>query len=182
MRPTLATWPCACPSSDGSPQVATPRHTGICFVAFASSQPQNFSPQRFAHTGSRRSVSSGTLLASSLFIPLASPGPHAVPNPVQLSANTLQLVRCIFAPGDHAAIIATLEARCGSGLPLWASPTPEGLERIRFAVLKLSSGSLPEFERAIATANSDWRDVLVAAGFGSSALAHIHWLNEQIHT
>jgi hypothetical protein len=72
---------------------------------------------------------------------------------VQLSANTLQLVRHIFPPEDRAAVIAALEAQCGSGLPLWAAATPEALERIRFAVLKLSSGSLPEFERTIAIAN-----------------------------
>jgi len=105
-----------------------------------------------------------------------------VPDPVQLSANTLQLVRHIFRPEDHAAVIAALEAGCGSGLPLWVSATPEGLERIRFAVLKLSSGSLPEFERAIEIANTDWRDVLVAAGFGSSLLAHIDWLDAQLRS
>ena len=99
---------------------------------------------------------------------------------VQLSANTLQLVQHIFPAEDHAAVIAALEVRCGSALPLWVSTTPEGLERIRFAVLKLSCGSLPEFERAMAVANTDWRDVLVAAGFGSSLLAHISWLDAQI--
>jgi len=106
---------------------------------------------------------------------------HSMSN-VQLSANTLHLVRRIFPPREHALIIATLEARCGSGLPLWDSPTPEGLERIRFAVLKLSSGSVQEFERAIAIANADWRDVLVAAGFGSSVLAHRNWHDAQIRT
>ena len=99
---------------------------------------------------------------------------------VQLSASTLQLVRHLFRREDYAAVIAALQTRCGSGLPLWASATPEGLERIRFAVLKLSHGSLLEFERAIAVANTDWRDVLVAAGFGSSLLAHISWLDAQI--
>jgi hypothetical protein len=99
---------------------------------------------------------------------------------VELSGKTLRLVRHTFAPGDHAAVIAALESRCGSGLPLWVSTTPEGLERIRFAVLKLSSGSIPEFERAIAIANTDWRDVLVAAGFGNSLLAHINWFNAQV--
>jgi hypothetical protein len=101
---------------------------------------------------------------------------------VQLSENTLRLVRHIFPPEDRAAVIAALEARCGSGLPLWASTTPEGLERIRLAVLKLSSGSLPQFERALAIANTDWRDVLVAAGFGNSLLAHINWLDGQIRS
>jgi len=98
---------------------------------------------------------------------------------VPLSAHTLQLVRRIFAPPDHAAVIAALETRCGSGLPLWISTTPEGLERIRFAVLKLSAGSTSEFERAIAIATTDWRDVLVAAGFGNSLRAHTDWFDAQ---
>jgi len=101
---------------------------------------------------------------------------------VQLSENTLRLVRRIFSPADHTAVIAALETRCGSGLPLWVSTTPEGLERIRFAVLKLSSGSLPQFERALAIANTDWRDVLVAAGFGNGLQAHINWLDEQVRS
>jgi hypothetical protein len=101
---------------------------------------------------------------------------------VQLSENTLRLVRHIFTAENHTAIIAALEIRCGSGLPLWVSTTPEGLERIRFAVLKLSSGSLPRFERALAIANTDWRDVLVAAGFGNGLQAHINWLDEQVRS
>lgn len=99
---------------------------------------------------------------------------------VELSENTLRLVRRIFPPEHHEAVIADLAARCGSGLPLWVPATPEGLERIRFAVLKLSHGSLPELGRAIAMANTDWRDVLVAAGFGNSLLAHINWFDAQV--
>jgi len=101
---------------------------------------------------------------------------------VQLSENTLRLVRHIFTAENYAAVIAALETRCGSGLPLWVSTTPEGLERIRFAVLKVSSGSLPQFERALAIANTDWRDVLVAAGFGNGLQAHINWLDEQVRS
>ena len=98
---------------------------------------------------------------------------------VELSENTLRLVRHIFPSAQRACVIAALESKCGSGIPLWVSPTPEGLERLRFAVLKLSSGSLPELERAVAIANTDWRDVLVAAGFGNDLLAHINWLEAQ---
>ena len=50
---------------------------------------------------------------------------------VQLSENTLRLVRHIFTAENYAAVIAALETRCGSGLPPWVSTTPEGLERIR---------------------------------------------------
>ena len=86
---------------------------------------------------------------------------------VELTENTLRLVQRIFPPEHPGAVIESLEARCGPSLPLWHAPTPQGLERIRFAVLKLSSGSLAQFERAIELANADWRDVLVAAGLAT---------------
>jgi hypothetical protein len=96
-----------------------------------------------------------------------------------LSENTLELLRQIFPPEQHAAVATILEARCGLALPLMEAATPEALERIRFAVLKLSSGSLQELERAVSVANKDWRDVLVAAEFANSLLAHVNWFNAQ---
>jgi hypothetical protein len=100
---------------------------------------------------------------------------------IELSEKTLRLVRRIFPPDQHSAVTAMLADGCGSGLPLVDSPTPESLERIRFAVLKLSLGSLSELERAIAVAHSDWRDVLVAAGFGGSLRAHVDWSDQQLN-
>lgn len=64
---------------------------------------------------------------------------------------------------------------CGDNLPLSGAATPVGLERIRFAVLKLSGGDLNELQRAIDLAKADWRDVLVAAGFGSDPNVHKTW-------
>ena len=64
--------------------------------------------------------------------------------------------------------------RCGANLALvndWALL----VERIRYAVLKLSAGSLPELGRHVDVACSDWRDVLVAAGFGNDTRAHLWW-------
>src|SRR5438045_8765208 len=98
---------------------------------------------------------------------------------VPLSERTLRLVRRMFPSDRQAAVVAALEDRCGSGLQLWVSTSPEGLERIRFAVMKLGCGSSPEFERALAIANIDWRDVLVAAGLGSSLVAHLEWADAQ---
>ena len=42
--------------------------------------------------------------------------------------------------------------------------TAQSLERIRYAVLKLSHGDLAELRKAVETPQIDWRDVLVAAG------------------
>jgi len=97
----------------------------------------------------------------------------------KLSANTQHALRQMFPPEQHAAVVAVLETRCGLALPLMETASPEALERIRFAVLKLSSGSLPELERAVSLANTDWRDVLVAAGFANSLLAHVNWFEAQ---
>jgi hypothetical protein len=40
------------------------------------------------------------------------------------------------------------------------------MERVRFAVLKLSGGDLEKLRKAIKLAQTDWRDLLMAAGFG----------------
>ena len=79
-------------------------------------------------------------------------------------------------------MVALLEAECGTNLPFMNRETPESLERIRFAVLRLSRGSMAELARAVSIARVDWRDVLVAAQFASDLDAHHAWLREQIGT
>jgi hypothetical protein len=54
--------------------------------------------------------------------------------------------------------------------------TPDGLERVRFAALKLSEGNMEKLHRAVKLAKADWRDLLVAAGFADSVHAHKHWV------
>lgn len=49
------------------------------------------------------------------------------------------------------------------------------LERVRFAVLKLSGGDLEKLRKAVKLAQTDWRDVLMAAGFGHDVNAHKSW-------
>lgn len=99
---------------------------------------------------------------------------------VALTANTLWLIERMFPSELCASVVALLEAECGSGLPIMGEATPEGLERVRFAVLKLSKGSTTELAREVALAKIDWRDVLVAADFATDVHAHQVWLREQI--
>ena len=101
--------------------------------------------------------------------------PHAT-----LSFSTLRLVSRLFQPEQCSAVVAKLEVECGHDLPFMNNVTSESLERIRFAVLKLSKGSATELDRAIAIAKVDWRDVLVAAQFANSLRAHEDWLHEQL--
>lgn len=92
-----------------------------------------------------------------------------------LSAETARRVDALFLGAERASVIELLSRECGANLPFCEDATPESSERIRFAVLKLSGGAMDELRRAIETAKQDWRDVLVAAGFGESVQAHKKW-------
>jgi len=89
-------------------------------------------------------------------------------------ATTERIVQ-LFALADRDLVSALLLDECGEHLPLLSSSDSAAIERIRFAVLKLSGGDLDALERAVGLAKTDWRDVLVAAGFGSDVKAHFRW-------
>jgi hypothetical protein len=72
-------------------------------------------------------------------------------------------------------VVDVLVHQCGNNLPFCESGTPTSLERIRFAVLKLSDGDVTKLVSAVHHAQIDWRDVLVWAGFGNDTSAHLRW-------
>jgi hypothetical protein len=93
---------------------------------------------------------------------------------VELSEATLRRLEILFAEPQRARASQLLIEACGNNLPLCESATPAGLERIRFAALKLSGGDLSGLEEAISLAKLDWRDLLMAADFGDTS-AHVSW-------
>jgi hypothetical protein len=48
-------------------------------------------------------------------------------------------------------------------------------ERVQIGVLKISNGNIDELLSAIILAQTDWRDLLIAAGFGHSITEHENW-------
>ena len=95
---------------------------------------------------------------------------------VALSNKTEQRLVAMFpAPREQGQARCILEHECAEDLPLWCDTTGTGLERIRFAVLKLSGGSLDSLVEATCLAQTDWRDALVAAGFADDVDAHLAW-------
>jgi len=92
-----------------------------------------------------------------------------------LTDDTLERIRALFPPELQSTVTDTLAAECSNNLPFFENADEHQLERIRFAVLKLSDGDLLELKRAIHIAKIDWRDVLVAAGFADSVTAHRKW-------
>jgi hypothetical protein len=70
-----------------------------------------------------------------------------------------------FAPADVAAVRAQLDA---AAIPLGSRAAPSERPRIQLAILKLARGDMTKFREAVRVAESDWRDVLVAAGLGNA--------------
>ena len=92
-----------------------------------------------------------------------------------LSDGVLARIDRLFAPHERAAAAALLSERCSADIPgVWNSNATE-IERIQIAALKLSGGDTSELMRAVEIAHHDWRDVLVAAGFGRDVHAHESW-------
>ena len=94
---------------------------------------------------------------------------------VPLSPGTRARLEALFTKEKWEPAAKLLVERCGDGLPLTRGAGDDFWDRVRFAVLKLSEGDLKQLERAVEMANADWRDTLMAAGFGHSATIHRGW-------
>src|SRR4051812_47442816 len=92
-----------------------------------------------------------------------------------LSPATRDRLNIVFASADRDAAENMLVEQCGSNLPLLEKLSPVELERIRFAAIKVSGGNLAGLRNAIDLANTDWRDLLMSAGFGHDLAEHERW-------
>jgi hypothetical protein len=95
-----------------------------------------------------------------------------------LSQRTAQLVETFFSPKDMTEASQWLEEECGNNLPSCQALDEYGMERIRFAAIKLSRGNIHKLLKAIDEARMDWRDLLMAADFGLDVNAHEIWAKE----
>lgn len=93
-----------------------------------------------------------------------------------LSPETERRVLLLFPVEQRDEVRRLLVEECGNNLPFLEKLDAAGLERYRFAALKLSEGELPKLKRAIEVAKVDWRDLLVAAGFGHDVREYERWL------
>jgi len=94
---------------------------------------------------------------------------------IELSRATRARIHTLFPQDQWSTVEDLLRRRCGDDLPFVDSSWSTLAERIRFAVLKLSQGDLEALHREIDEAHVDWRDTLMAAGFGHDASAHKKW-------
>ncbi len=94
-----------------------------------------------------------------------------------LSTRTRQLAQTIF-PDESEFVGTYLVEQCGQNLPFCQDKNEYQLERIRFAALKISGGSLDRLQEAVDQAKRDWRVELVRAGFAHELDAHTKWAND----
>lgn len=94
---------------------------------------------------------------------------------IPLTERTREHVRVLFSVEEVAVAEHLLAEGCAEQMYLTPAATPESLERIRFAALRLSGGTLDGLRSAVALAQLDWRDLLMYAGFGENITAHLRW-------
>ena len=94
---------------------------------------------------------------------------------VELSKGTRKRLHVLFHGEDLELASDLLESDCADNLPLWDDASPTGLERIRYAALKLSDGDLGKLDEAVRLSLTDWRDTLVIAEFGDDPSIHLQW-------
>ena len=91
----------------------------------------------------------------------------------RLSPTVTAVIAALFDPEDHETIAEMLTEECNAER-FYISST-EAVERIQLAVLKISKGRIEKFLAAAELAQLDWRDALMAAGFGNDVEAHLNW-------
>ena len=90
-----------------------------------------------------------------------------------LSPECLDRVAYLFpSKEDREEVRRILEEDCSPSCDWFPR---EKVDRIRYAVLRLSRGRLDRLEDAMTLARTDYRDLLMAAGFGRELESYRTW-------
>jgi hypothetical protein len=100
---------------------------------------------------------------------------------IPLSDRTLSLIKALFKDPFRSRVINALGTEVSEDTPFCTNETPEGMERIRFAVIKLIHEDWKNFDYALKEAKTDWRDLLMAAGFGYSVDEYNRWYQKVLN-
>ena len=92
-----------------------------------------------------------------------------------LSKQTKDIIHCLYKSREALEVCDMLESECGTEALSCDGWTHEQMERIRFGVLKLAHENTLNLNAAISLAQTDWRDLLMSAGFGEELNAHEEW-------
>ena len=99
---------------------------------------------------------------------------------IPLSDGTCRLIDCLFDEPFRSQLRAALVESVSESIPFCENQTPEGMDRIRFAVVKLVASNTGNLDRAINLSQTDWRDLLMGAGFGYDIDQHNAWYDQNV--
>lgn len=100
---------------------------------------------------------------------------------IELTNKTEQLINKLFEEVDRQEASKLLKYECGDNLTFQDDNNSTGMERIRFAAIKLSQGNLAELYYAIELAQKDWRDLLMFSDCAYDLNAHEIWANNVLN-
>jgi hypothetical protein len=80
---------------------------------------------------------------------------------IPLTETMLETIRRDYSTEAQKDVAQLLLDECGDNLPLLESGREREIERVRNAILKLSSGDVDKFLYWLDIAKRDWRDVLI---------------------
>jgi hypothetical protein len=92
-----------------------------------------------------------------------------------LTDATCERIEALFPSLLLTEAIRFLEYDCANNLPSYRRASAKELERVWFAALKISEGNIERLKDAITLAQTDWRDLLVTAGFADDIHAYEKW-------
>ncbi len=81
---------------------------------------------------------------------------------------------------SQSEIERLLLAEVSENIPWHEKSTPEEMERIRFAIIKLTLANEQNLATAVDQAKRDWRDLLMMADFADDVDEHINWFNRTV--
>lgn len=100
---------------------------------------------------------------------------------IALSERTQKLIAKLFSRSDGVVISDLLYRAVSSNIPYFDNANSEEMERIRFAILKMTKQSPLNLAVGIYLAQTDWRDLLMSAGFGDDTSEYMTWYVKQLN-
>jgi hypothetical protein len=97
------------------------------------------------------------------------------PMSIPLSKKTIEAASLLFMEPELSIIKRRLLNEVSGNIPFCENETPAGMERIRFAVLKLVAQDKVDSDIVFSCAKIDSRDLFLLAGFADSTTEHESW-------
>lgn len=94
-----------------------------------------------------------------------------------LGPLTNELIQKTCPTSHQQEVGGLLSEQCSVSLPGVGIPSEwiDLIDRVQLATIRGSGWDIEKLKINVSLANSDWRDVLTAAGFGESLTAHMAW-------